>query len=97
MIEDQIVSSAPTPADAALGHRLTALTMGVDQLERRISAGNGALDSEGLVPIYLGAEVVAPLELQHCDEALEQISDLKREAQTYPSGSRQTFLLAKPS
>ena len=94
MIEDQIVSSAPTSADAALGRRLTALTMGLDQLERRISAGNGALDSEGLVPIYLGAELVAPLELAHWDEALEQISDLERDAQTYPSGSRKTFLLA---
>ena len=90
MMKDQIVSSA----DAALGRRLTALTMGVDQLERRVSAGNGALDSEGLVPIYLGAELVTPLELQGWDEALEQISDLEREAQTYPSGSRRMFLLA---
>jgi len=90
MIKDQIVSSA----DAVLGRRLTALTMGVDQLERRVSAGNGALDTEGLVPIYLGAEIVAPLELQGWDEALEQISDLGRDAQTYPVGPRRTFLLA---
>ena len=89
-MKDQIVSSA----DAALGRRLTALTMGVDQLERRVSAGNGALDTEGLVPIYLGAEIVAPLELQGWDEALEQISDLERDAQTYPVGPRRTFLLA---
>ena len=94
MTQDQIVSSAAPPTDAALGRRLTALTMGLDQLERRVSAGNGALDAEGLVPIYLGAELVAPLELAHWDEGLEQISDLEREAQTYPSGPRRMFLLA---
>ena len=94
MTEDQLISSLPLTADAVLGRRLTALTMGVDQLERRVSAGNGALDSEGLVPIYLGAELVAPLELRGWDEVSEHLSDIERDASAYPSGPRRTFLLA---
>ena len=40
-----------------LGHKLTALTVGMDRFERQQSGGEGALDSEGLVPIYLGGSL----------------------------------------
>ncbi len=92
--KDQTGSSQPAADDLALGRQLTALTVGIDRLERRISEGNGALDSEGLVPIYLGEGLVEPLELQGWDAALAEITSLEREAAGYPAGARRTFLLA---
>ncbi len=80
--------------DLEFGRRLTALTIGMDRLERRISKGNGALDGEGLVPIYLGDDLVPPADLEGWDGAFSQLNDLEREAWVYPSGARRTFLLA---
>jgi hypothetical protein len=80
--------------DRELGRRLTALTMGMDHLERRISQGNGALDGEGLVPIYLGDDLVSPDELEHWDTVFSSLNELEREAWVYPAGARRTFLLA---
>ena len=54
--------------DQALGRELTALTAGMDRLERRLNGGAGPLDSEGLVPIYLGDEIVSPAELSSWGE-----------------------------
>jgi hypothetical protein len=45
--------------DFELGRRLVALTMGIDALERAQSQGNGPLDGEGLVPIFLGGRTTA--------------------------------------
>ena len=44
----------------AFSKDLTAVTMGIDGLERRQSRENGLLDTEGLVPIYLGEDLVEP-------------------------------------
>jgi hypothetical protein len=79
--------------DFDLGRRLAVVTMGIDQLERRLSKGQGALDSEGLVPIYLGTDLVQPIECSGWEEVHEQLDDLEREAQTYPQGPRRRFLL----
>jgi hypothetical protein len=87
-------SSTPEERDAALGRRLTALTMGIDRLERRRSGGQGALDSEGLVPIYLGDNVVPAEEVESFESALEVLSDLERQARDYPEGPRRAFLTA---
>ena len=78
--------------DAALGERLTALTIGMDHLERRLSRGHGVLDSEGLVPIYLGGGLVSPLALSDWDAVHSELDELERQAQVYPQGVRRTFL-----
>jgi hypothetical protein len=80
--------------DRELGRWLTALTMGMDRLERRISQGNGVLDAEGLVPIYLGNDLVPPDELEGWDTVFSSLNELEREAWVYPAGARRTFLLA---
>ena len=77
-----------------LGRKLTALTVGMDHFERQQSGGQGALDSEGLVPIYLGAGVVEPKPLTSWAEAEGELGDLTRQAQTLPEGARKVFLLA---
>ena len=42
-----------------MGVELTAVTMGIDALERRRPPEGGLLDQEGLVPIYVGHDIVA--------------------------------------
>ena len=79
--------------DARLGRELTALAVGMDRLERRLSGGEGALDSEGLVPIYLGDGLVSPVELAAWGEAFERLDDLEDKVQTRPDGPRYQFLL----
>ncbi|MER3482150.1 MAG: hypothetical protein C4332_02260 [Meiothermus sp.] len=79
--------------DARLGRELTALAAGMDRLERRLSGGEGALDSEGLVPIYLGDGLVSPVELAAWGEAFERLDDLEDKVQTRPDGPRYQFLL----
>ncbi len=88
-----ITSDFSRAKDVDLARRLTALTMGIDRLERNISADNGVLDSEGLVPIYLGAELVPPSEFKDWDEVFLQLEPLEAEAKSYPEGSRKVFLL----
>ena len=78
--------------DKKVGAALTALAVGMDRLERRLNAGEGPLDSEGLVPIYLGDDVVEPIELTSWQEAQEGFATLQSEVEAYPKGSRRTFL-----
>lgn len=79
--------------DFDIGRRLTALAIGIDQLERRLSKGRGTLDSEGLVPIYLGSDLVQPAQYSSWEEAHEWLEGLEQEARSYPAGPRQRFLL----
>lgn len=89
-----MINETITPQrDHELGRRLAALGIGMDRLERRLSGGRGPLDSEGLVPIYLGDELVPPAELSGWEEVFAQLEGLEREAGAYPAGSRRRFLL----
>lgn len=74
------------------GRRLTALAVGIDQLERRLSDGKGVLDSEGLIPIYLGNDLVSGTAFETWDQVFIQLEKLEIEAVTYPPGSRLVFL-----
>ena len=75
-----------------LGRQLTALTVGMDRFERQESGGEGALDSEGLVPIYLGESLVEPKPLTSWAEAETELRELAQQAQTLPEGARKVFL-----
>ena len=75
-----------------IGERLTALTVGMDRFERERSGGGGALDSEGLVPIYLGERLVAPAPLASWADAERALADLAQDLQGLPDGPRRTFL-----
>lgn len=78
--------------EAEIASRLTALTIGMDRFERQQSQGEGALDSEGLVPIYLGDPLVSPKTLTSWSEAEDELRALGRAASNLPTGARQTFL-----
>ena len=81
-----------TVNDAEVGRRLTALTIGMDRLERRLSRGKGVLDSEGLVPIYLGDDLVPPPALADWDAVHAELDALETQSAAYPAGGRQAFL-----
>ncbi|WP_295816800.1 hypothetical protein [uncultured Deinococcus sp.] len=81
-----------TVQDQELGQRLTALTIGMDQLERRLSRGHGVLDSEGLVPIYLGQELVPAPAYQDWEEVHTELAALDAATRTLADGPRRAFL-----
>lgn len=78
--------------DQHLGRRLTVLTIGMDQLERQLSRGHGVLDSEGLVPIYLGQEIVPAPGYHDWEEVHAELAALESAIQPYPAGPRRAFL-----
>ena len=88
------ITSGAATLDGALGRDLCALTMGMDALERRLSGGEGALDSEGLVPIYLGQDLAPPAALNGWPEAFERLDALDAQAQGLPQGPRRVFVAA---
>lgn len=79
--------------DHDLGRRLAALTMGMDDLERRLGKGEGALSTEGLVPIYMGEALVESDTLGDWQDARDELAGLQQDVETYPQGPRRTYLL----
>jgi hypothetical protein len=84
----------PLETDHDFGQRLTALAVGMDQLERRLSQGQGALEGEGLIPIYLGADLVSPAKLEGWNDVFAHLDQLESQARAYPQGSRRVFLIS---
>jgi hypothetical protein len=80
--------------DHDFGRRLTSLAVGMDQLERKLNHGNGALDGEGLIPIYLGDNLVTAQNFETWEEVFAQLSVLESQANAYPTNSRRVFLTA---
>lgn len=78
--------------DIEVGYELASVTMGIDRLERSIGTGGGPLDVEGLVPLYLGNEIVSPAPLANWDEANERLDALERVVAGYGAGARRALL-----
>lgn len=87
------MSEALQQTDHDLARRLTALTIGMDRFERKVSKGEGALSSEGLVPIYMGEGLIEAAQLSSWQEAFEQLDALQGEAEAYQEGARRTYLV----
>jgi hypothetical protein len=75
-----------------LGAGLTAVTMGIDAFERRCAKGTGLLDGEGLVPIYLGGELIAPRAYTSWDEIQADLATFGGTAAKLPEGPRLVFM-----
>lgn len=84
----------PTAEDREVGRELTSVTMGIDRLERELASGTGALDTEGLVPLYLGSGLVEVADLTGWQEAHERIDALQAAAAAYEDGPRRMLLLS---
>jgi len=68
--------------------------MGVDGFERATNRGNGPLDDEGLVPIFLGADLVSPATYSTWNDAFDDIAAFATDVATLPPSPRATFLSA---
>ena len=73
---------------------LTAVTMGIDAFERKQTRGSGLLDDEGLVPIYLGADLIAARNYRRWDEIEADLASLNEAAAGVAAGPRRVFVHA---
>ena len=78
--------------DFELGRRLTEITMGIDAFERAESRGAGALDGEGLVPIFLGAGMVKATTYESWEAIFADIASFADDVAASEDGPRKTFL-----
>lgn len=80
--------------DKKTGYDITAIAVGMDELERRLQKGRGALDTEGLVPIYLGEGLIEPRRFERWEEAKEELDQISADVAECPQGPRRLFLEA---
>lgn len=71
---------------------LTAVTMGIHALERLRNDGNSLLDNEGLVPIYMGGDLVTPRKYDDWDAVTRDLAQLEAGLAGVAPGERRTFL-----
>lgn len=76
---------------ATIGDEITAVTMGIDRFERGPANGESLLDGEGLVPIYLGDDVVAAKAYHGWPEIFADLDRLAERAGA-ATGARGVFL-----
>lgn len=77
---------------SSIGRELTAVTMGIDAFERKTNDGSSLLDGEGLVPIYMGGDLVAPRGYAGWDAIVDDLAKLRKAVDALAPGSRQVFL-----
>ena len=75
-----------------LGAELTAVTMGIDAFERHGARGTGLLDGEGLVPIYMGGELIAPRAYESWAQIRADLAALGGTAAKLSEGPRSVFM-----
>lgn len=78
--------------DKKTGYDITAAAVGMDRLERRLQKGDGALDTEGLIPIYLGEDLIEERRYDSWDQARQDLDQLTRDIVECPAGPRKMFL-----
>jgi hypothetical protein len=78
--------------DFDLGRSIAEITLGIDALERASGAGRGALDTEGLVPIFMGTDLVAPRAFADWSAAHAALDEVEPGITALPEGPRKTFL-----
>ena len=81
-----------TSEDFAIGTEITAVTMGVDAFERAQAVSGGLLDGEGLVPIYLGDDLVRPREYSGWASVFDDLAALRARIAARPEDARRMFL-----
>lgn len=78
--------------DRKLGYRITAIAAGMDTFERRINKGNGIIDDEGLIPLYLGQDLIEEAPFASWEEVDTAIGSITTQIQMLEEGPRKIFL-----
>lgn len=71
---------------------LTTVTMGIHALERQRNDGSSLLDSEGLVPIWTGGDLVVPRRYDEWETVKDDLAKLDAAIGNLAPGERKTFL-----
>jgi hypothetical protein len=85
------LDTVQTNDEASFGAEMIAVTMGIDALERRRSKQDGLLDSEGLVPIYLGKHLFAARDYAHWWDVEDDLNRLQESVAGLGSERRRVF------
>ena len=80
--------------DVKTGYTITAIAAGMDDLERRLQKGRGDLDTEGLIPIYLGKGLIEACRYEGWDDAKADLDSISADIQSCPLPSRKNTLEA---
>ncbi len=75
----------------AFSSTLTSVTMGIDAFERTRTRGDGLLDAEGLVPIYLGAGLIEARRYSNWPEIETDLVALAARLDEVTPASRRVF------
>lgn len=74
------------------GYDITAIAIGMDSLERKLQDGKGSLDTEGLVPIYLGKDLIDERKFANWGQVKEELDQVYIDVAMCPEGPRRQFL-----
>ncbi|HRY53505.1 MAG TPA: hypothetical protein P5133_02705 [Spirochaetia bacterium] len=80
--------------DGKTGYGITAIAAGMDELERRLRKGEGELDEEGLIPIYLGRDLVRSRRYERWEQASEELDQAAIDVAECPLAPRRRTLEA---
>ena len=75
----------------SFGADLIAVTMGIDGFERRRNRQDGLLDTEGLVPIYLGQDLFPAQTYKHWWDVEDDLNHLQERVPELTSEHRRVF------
>lgn len=76
----------------SFGAELAAVTVGIDAFERRTNAGGGGLlDDEGLIPMYVGGDLIKAKEYRTWSEVQGDLAKLEARIPTLNDEVRRTF------
>lgn len=75
-----------------LGYEITAIAAGLDTFERIVNKGKGIIDDEGLIPLYLGRDLIQERKYGSWNEVDGDIEGMGSEIESLPDGPRKMFL-----
>lgn len=80
--------------DTQVGYDITAIALGMDALERHLQKGSGVLDTEGLIPIYIGNGLVQPKPYADWETVERDLAEISGRIADCPQHARKSFLEA---
>lgn len=75
-----------------LGYEITAIAAGLDGFERKTFDGKGIIDDEGLIPLYLGQDLIRARHYTSWNEVDADIAEVSAEIDAMEFGPRKLFL-----
>jgi hypothetical protein len=75
-----------------LGYEITEIAAGLDDFERKTFDGKGIIDDEGLIPLYLGQDLIRARNYTSWSEVDADIAEIVARIDAMEFGSRKLFL-----